>query len=78
MTLRHMMTVPGYRILARNLLAGGYSRLQVADAMTQRLALDRFDGVELDEVERQKLEELREFLRELAISPRGIAENTKG
>ena len=50
-TLRHMQSVSGYRIMARNLKRGGYSCLQVADAMTCRLALDRFDGVELGEVE---------------------------
>lgn len=66
MTLRHMQSVAGYRILARNLKRGGYSCLQVADAMTKRLALDRFDGMELDEEDRRKLAELREFLARLA------------
>lgn len=62
MSLKHMPSAAGYSILARNLRRGGYSAQQIADIMTKRLALERFDGVELDEVDRRKLEELREFL----------------
>jgi hypothetical protein len=74
-----MQSVAGYRpggrarhrILARNPGApwarSGYSCLQVADAMTQRLALDTFNVAQLGEEDRRKWEELREFLRELAI-----------
>lgn len=64
-TLRYMQSVSGYRIMARNMRRGGYSCLQVADVMTCRLALDRFDDVELDGEDRAKLEELREFLANL-------------
>jgi hypothetical protein len=42
-TLRYILSAAGYRIMARNLKRYGYSCLQVADAMTCRLALDRFD-----------------------------------
>jgi hypothetical protein len=63
--LKYMQTVAGYRILARNLGRDGYSPLQVADLMTQRLALDRFDPETLSDCDRQKYEELREFLQRL-------------
>ena len=56
------MSASGYRILARNLKRAGYSHAQVVEVMTKRLALDRFDGVELDEEDRRKLAELKGFL----------------
>lgn len=60
MTLRHMPSVTGYRIMARNCQRAGYSCLQIADYMTQRLALDRFDA-----------EQSREFLEGLTSEASG-------
>ena len=62
MTLRYMQSAAGYRIMARNLARNGYSCLQIADAMTKRLALDRFDVATLTDEDRMKWKELREFL----------------
>jgi hypothetical protein len=65
MSLQHMQSVVGYSIMARNLRRDGYSCLQVADYMVQRLALDRFVPGTLDEEDRKRYEELRGFLGEL-------------
>lgn len=69
--MKHMLSVAGYSIMARNLKRGGYSCLQVADAMTQRLELDRFDPEAMREKDRRKYEELREFLAVLATNYTG-------
>lgn len=63
--MTHMPTVPTLRLFVRSLRYYGYSPLQILEAMTQRLALDRFDVVVMDEEDRARYEELREFLTEL-------------
>ena len=75
MTLKHMQSATGYNIMARNWRRAGLSCLQVADAMTQRLALDRFDPEMLGEEDRRKYQELSEFLEEL---PRQGVSQTPG
>lgn len=63
--MKHMPTVPTLRLFVRSLRYDGYSSLQILEAMTQRLALDRFDPATLGKEDRQKYEELAEFLRGL-------------
>lgn len=63
--LRYMQSAVGYNIMARNLRRAGFSCLQVADYMTRRLELDRFDPATLDGVDKSKYEELKTFLEEL-------------
>lgn len=69
MSLQHMQSAIGYGIMARNLRRDGFSCMQIADYMVQRLALDRFDPAMLDEEERKKYEELRAFLSSLEQPP---------
>ena len=69
MTLKKMLSVTGYRIMARGWQRAGYTCLQIADRMTIRLALDRFDPATLCENDRAKLYELLECIEELARPP---------
>lgn len=57
-TLRHMPTVIGYTLLARTMRHGGYSCLQIADAMLVRMGLDEFDYDALNEADKQKYDDL--------------------
>lgn len=67
-TLKYMQSVAGYNIMAKNLRREGYSCLQIMDAMTRRLALDRFDPATLSDEDKRKYEELREFLRGMEVT----------
>lgn len=69
MSLKHMQSVTGYTIMARNWRRAGYTCLQIADRMTIRLALDRFDAATLRDDERIKYHELLRFLAELPRPP---------
>lgn len=68
-TLRYMQSVTGYRIMARNLQRDGYTCLQIADYMTRRLALDRFDVDTLSEEDKHRYCQLLEYLDELPRPP---------
>lgn len=63
--MTHMPTVPTLRLFVRSLRYYGYSPLQILEAMTKRLALDRFDPATLGDEDRRKYEELADFLRGL-------------
>lgn len=64
MTLKHMQSATGYRIMARN-WRRVYSRQEVYEAMKKKLNLERFDRDALDDEDRRKYDELVEFLRGL-------------
>lgn len=63
--MKHMPDVPTLRLFVRSLRYYGYSPLQILDAMTKRLALDRFDAMAMDEEDKTKRGELEEYLKEL-------------
>lgn len=63
-----MKYLPGVGVLnifVRNMRNGGKTDAEILAAMQRRLNLARFDVARLDEADRKKYEELKEFLRGL-------------
>lgn len=63
--MRHMPPVSTLRLFVKSWRHSGFSCLQILDAMTRRLALNQFDPAMMDEEDRKKYEELKDFLTEL-------------